>query len=334
MSAAKAKDAAAAYLVTGDDSAIMANEVHAIVNRLVGSRDPNLVVEEVGGAGSDALDVGQVIDAYTTPPFLVDLRVVVVREIGRLESDDAKRLLDALEHPFPGTILVLSSGGGRLPNGFSKAIAAIGKVVDVTARRFNERTSYLSDHLSHAPVKLNADARAALSDHLGEDLGRLAGLLETLASAYGEGALVDATMLEPFLGSKGSVPIFDLTDAIDNGEMATALGIVDRMMGPGRTSGHALIASLGNHFSRIARLDGVDVRTGKDAAAILGVTEEYPAKKALNASRRLDTQSMATAVGLVAQADLDLKGMSGLDERVVLEILVARLARLCAAQRR
>jgi len=333
MSAAKAKTAEAAYLVTGDDPSIVANEVHAIVNRLVGDRDPSLVVEEVGGAGSDALDVGQIIDAYTTPPFLVDLRVVVVREIGRLDSDAAKRLLDALEHPFPGTVLVMSGGGGRLPNGFYKAIGTIGDVVDVTARRFNERKSYLSDHLSHAPVKLNAEARDALSTHLGEDLGRLAGLLETLASAYGEGALVDAVMLEPFLGTKGSVPIFDLTDAIDSGEMATALAVVDRMMGPGGTSGHALVASLDNHFSRIARLDGADVRTGEDAAAILGVAA-FPAKKALNAARRLDTQSIASAVGLVAQADLDLKGMTGLDERVVLEILVARLARLCAAQRR
>ena len=48
-------------------------------------------------------------------------------------------------------------------------------------------------------------------------MGRLAGLLDTLASAYGPGATVTVADLEPFLGEAGSLAPWDLTDAIDAG---------------------------------------------------------------------------------------------------------------------
>jgi len=321
------------YLIAGDDPSLVANEVRDLLDNLIGDRDPTLVVEEVGGAGSEELDVGSVIDSFMTPPFLVDLRVVVVRDIGRLNSDDAKRVLQALDSPPPGAAMILVAGHGAMPRGFSKSIGSHGEIIDVTARRFNERKSYLTSHLRDAPIRLSADAQKSLSTHLGEDLGRLNGLLETLSAAYGEGVTVDVDMLEPFLGSQGSVPIFDLTDAIDRGELATALGIIDRMMGPGGTSAHVIVASLDSHFSRVARLDGTDIRSGEEAATLLGVNA-FPAKKALDLARKFDTATISSAIALVADADLDLKGMSGLEDRMIIEILVARLSRLSGASRR
>ena len=333
MSPAKPKEHRPVYLIAGDDPSLVANEVRTLLDELVGDRDPSLVLEEVGGAGSEELDMGAVIDSYTTPPFLVDLRVVVVRDIGRMGSDDAKRVLAALDPPPPDAVLVLVAGHGAMPRGLSKSIAEVGEVLDVTARRFNERKSYLADHFRTAPVRLNAEAQRNVIEHLGEDLGRLNGLLETLAAAYGEGVSVDAEMLAPFLGTRGSAPIFDLTDAIDRGELANALSVVDRMMGPGGSSGHAIVASLDFHFVRAVRLDGADVRTKEDAAALLGVAA-FPAGKALGLSRQLDRDSLKRAVELVGEADLDLKGLSGLSERMIVEILVARLSRLCSTQRR
>ena len=46
-------------------------------------------------------------------------------------------------------------------------------------------------------------------------MGRLAGLLDMLAAAYGAGASVSVAELEPFLGHAGSLAPWDLTDAID-----------------------------------------------------------------------------------------------------------------------
>jgi DNA polymerase III delta subunit len=63
----------------------------------------------------------------------------------------------------------------------------------------------------------------------------------------------------------------------------------------------------------------------RDAAAVLG-TAPFVAKKALEQSRRLGSERIAAAIKLIAAADLDCRGLSGLDSGVVIEILVARLA--------
>ena len=68
------------------------------------SDDAAMVVEEHGGSGADELDVGLVVDALTTPPFLADRRVVVVRDAGRLVAADAGRLVACLDDPLPGVV--------------------------------------------------------------------------------------------------------------------------------------------------------------------------------------------------------------------------------------
>ena len=56
----------------------------------------------------------------------------------------------------------------------------------------------------------------------------------------------------------------------------------------------------------------------------------FPAKKALGQTRKLGSEGVTRAISLLAAADLDLRGQSGLESRAVVEVLVARLARLRA----
>jgi DNA polymerase-3 subunit delta len=319
-------------VVTGEDDAMIASEVRLVLDELLGERDPGLVVEEVAGLGGEELDVGAVIDAYTTPPFLVDRRIVVVRDAGRLDKEGVARLIAAIDPPSPGAALVLVKGSKAIPAAIVKKASALGRVVDVSIRKSAAKREFVAEHLRHAAVRLSSGAQKLLEAHLGEDLGRLDGILATLAAAYGEGVSVDEAMLAPFLGTKGSVPIFDLTDALESGNIAVALGIVGRMMGPGGISGHEILASIDNHVTRAARLQGAAVGTGDDAAALLKI-HAFPAKKALNLARRLDVEALSDCLRLIMEADLSLKGRSGLDEQLVIEILVARLTRALGAMR-
>jgi DNA polymerase III subunit delta len=324
--------AASAYLVRGDDASLVAQAARSLIEQLVGVRDPALVVEEHGGSSIDDLNVGAVVDACTTPPFLVDRRVVVVRDAGRLSAMDGARLADTLADPLPSTVLVLVAGGGTVPQALSKAVAARGEVVDTTvgaSRR--DRQRWLGDHLKGAPVHLTSGAAHRLGDHLGDDLGRLSGILQTLAAAYGESATVDVEELEPFLGEAGSVRPWDLTDNIDRGTTAEALFALHRLLGPGGRAGPEVMGTLHRHFSNMLRLDGAAVMSEEDAASLLGVSQ-YPAKKALDQARRLGSERLAQAIGLLADADLDIRGQSALQVDVVLEVLVARLCRLVRAR--
>lgn len=320
------------YLVRGDDPSLVAQAVRTLLDELVGSRDPALVVEEHGGPSADELDVGSVVDACTTPPFLIDRRVVVVRDAGRLGSADAGRLVAYVQDPLASTVLVLVAGGGTIPQALSKAVSVAGTVLDTAVGSGRDRRGWLIDRLHRAPVRLDAAAGVRLGDHLGDDLGRLEGILQTLEVVYGSGASVGVAELEPFLGEAGSVPPWDLTDAIDSGSSVEALGALHRMLGAGGRAAPEIVAIVHRHFSSMLRLDGADLVGEEDAARLLGVRSAFMAKKALTQARRLGSERIGRAVTLVADADLDVKGRTALAPELVLEVLVARLSRLVPAR--
>ena len=325
---ATATDVHPAYLVKGDDPSLVAQATHGLVEMLVGGSDLSLAVEEFGGPGLDDLDVGLVMDACTTPPFLVERRVVVVRDAGRLNAADGARLTAYLEDPLPTTSLVLVAGGGTIPAALAKSVGKAGDVVNTAVGTGKARSQWLAEHLRGAPVRLDGAATAKVGEHLGGDMGRLAGLLDTLAAAYGVGATVKVNDVAPFLGEAGSVAPWDLTDAIDSGDAAKALGLLHRMTGAGDFHPLAALSLLHRHYRQMLRLDGSGVTSPEEAAELLGLRSAYPAKKALAQSRRLGTARIARAINLLAEADLDLRGVSALPGELVLQVLVARLSRL------
>jgi DNA polymerase-3 subunit delta len=291
-----------------------------------------MVVEEHGGAGGDEIDVSMVVDALTTPPFLADRRIVVLRDAGRLVAADAARLVTCLDDPLPGVTFVVAVGNGTIPAPLVKAIERHGAVIDTAVGTGRARTQWLVDRLHEAPVKLDARAGSRLGEHLGGDVSRMRGLLEALAAAYGEGASIDVERLEPFLGEAGSVAPWDLSDAIDSGETADALGALRRLFGAGAFHPLQVLAILHRHYQAMLRLDGSGVTTPDEAAARLGMRSAYPARKALEQGRRLGPAGISRAVTLLADADLDVRGRSALPAESVLEVLVGRLSRLGARE--
>lgn len=177
-------------------------------------------------------------------------------------------------------------------------------------------------------MRLSGAAAAAISERLGEDVGRLDGILTTLAATYGNGRALSPADVEPFLGEGGDVPPWDLTDAVDAADTAQALAVLARMSGPGGRHPLQLMAILHMHYARLARLDGVDARSEADAATALGIKPGFPARKALTQYRRLGGSGVRRAIDLLAAADLDLHGARDLPDDIVMEVLVARLSRL------
>jgi len=323
---------AVAHLVRGDDPSLVAQAVRDLLPRLAGDQDPATVVEEYGGAGAEDIDVGVVVDALATPPFLAPVRIVVVRDAGRLGAPDAARLGEWLAAPVPGVVLVVVAGGGTIPASLVKAIDKTGSVTDTAVRAGRDRTQWMASQLRGAPVRLSGGAAAMLEDHLGGDLHRLAGLLDTLADAYGSDATVGEDELAPFLGEAGKVAPWDLTDAVDRGDIGQALAMLGRLRGAGEMHALAVLAVLHRHYQAMLRLDGAQVSSAEEAAELAGMRSTYPAKKAMDQARHLGSARIGRAIELLAGADLDLRGRSGLDDEVILEVLVARLSRLAGTR--
>jgi DNA polymerase-3 subunit delta len=214
------------------------------------------------------------------------------------------------------------------------AVKKVGDVIETGVPSGKARQQWFNERVAAAPVRLEPRAALRLAEHLGDDLSRLSGIFEVLAAVHGEGARITSDAIEPFLGSAGSGAPWDLTDAIDRGDVPSALAQLHRTMGAGERHPLQVIATLHAHFGKMLRLDGLSVRDEAEAAQILGMTgSTFPAKKSLTQSRKLGSTNIKRAITLLAEADLDLRGNRDLSGEVVMELLVARLARLGAARR-
>jgi DNA polymerase III subunit delta len=309
------------WLVRGDDPSLVRDRVAELVDRAVGDGDRGLMVEEVVVTGQGD-EVAALVDAARTPPFLTDRRVVVGRDLHEAAGDALAPLVAYLADPSPTTALVLVWESGRLPKGLQDAVKrAGGEQVDTAPGR-----NWVKEQLGSAAIKLDAPATALVAERLGEDVNRLRSLVELLESTFGRGSRLGVDDVEPFLGEAGTVPWFRLTDAIDRGDIPGAIDTLHRLREPGVL----VIGRLHGHFGRMLALDGADVVGERQAAELLGLRggSTFLAKKALDQSRRLGHDRVARAIGLLAGADLDLRGLKDWPEELVLEVLVARLAQL------
>jgi len=330
------------HLLKGNDDVLRGEALSKLLDLLVGSDDRSLLVDEFD---LDTVKLGAAIDAAQTSPFLTDRRIVVVRRFGRFsKADDVKELVSYIEDPLPTSTVVLvweKTGGTsvesgepaaqapRIPPTLTKAITAAGGEILDADQQGKNIAGWVGDELSAAGLELDAPARSRVVKTMGEDAGSLVGLIETLRGAYGTGSRLTAEDVEPYLGPAGGVPPWDLTDAIDSGDVPKALDQLERMMHGGDRHPLAIMASLQSHYTRMARLDGAGARGEKEAAQLLGLKgSTFPAKKALNQSKRLGGPGVRRAVQLLAAADVDLRGARAWPGELVMEVLVARLTTL------
>jgi DNA polymerase III subunit delta len=322
------------HLVKGDDDVILRDAVRDVIRALVGDLDAGLTVEEVGRDRLVEPDSGDttiipLVDAAQTPPFLTDRRVVVGRDVEMFtRAEQVAPLVTYLQDPLPSTSLVLVWGGGRMPKSLTEAIKkAGGEQIDTSPGR--KVAPWVDEQLKSAGLRLDRGATERLVAWLGDDPQRLVGIVQTLKGSYGEGAKLSSAEIEPFLGEAGGVPPWELTDAMDRGDIAESLDKLHRMLDGGGRHPLQVMATLHGHYARMLQLDGAPVRSEKDAAQLLGMKgSTFPARKALTQVRKLGHDKVVRAIDLLATADLDLRGGKAWPETLVMEVLVARLARL------
>jgi DNA polymerase-3 subunit delta len=325
------------HFLRGDDASILREATRKLVDGLVGTEDRSLMVEEVevtgASVGDRAPQLALLVDAAQTPAFLTPKRVV----IGRVETATAEEvtgLASAVADLVDTTDLVLVWEAGRVPKALADALTTA-KAEQVDASPGRKPRDWVAEQVRASSLKLDAKAIELVTRQLGEDLARLPGLLATLQSTFGAGVTLSEVDVAPYLGEAGGIAPWDLTDALDKGDIPTAVDKLHRMMGSGSRHALAVLATLHSHYARMLALDGADVRNDRDAAALLGMKgSTFPAKKALEQGRRLGPRRVGQAITWLAQADLDLKGARKLPDDLVMEVLVARLSRLKPASRR
>ncbi len=327
--------------IVGQDGTMVYDEVRRVLVETLGDLDPAIALVDVTAREAGAEEaLARALEALRTPGFLVARRVVVVREAQALSSEEAKALEAWMADPTPDADLVVAVVGSKA----HRLVKAAGRVVEASVgTRAKDRSAFVETRLRDYGLVPDAECVEFVAERVGEEVARVDALARTLVTIFGPGP-VSAAQVAPYVGDAGAVPPWDLTDAIDRGDVAGALATARRMLESRERSGLQLISLLERHYLAMVRLEGAGVRSREEAAALLSMSP-FPAEKALRGAQRLGRERLAGAVSFLAQADADLKGgtdFGGRDlesdedatEATVLEVLVARLASLSRSARR
>lgn len=350
------------HFVKGGDPILRDDALSALVEELLEGGDRSLALEDFtipadsrgdadpDDAGDENAEIagtpfGSALNAARTPPMMTAKRVVVVRDVGNLGKAEVMALEAYLEDPMPTTELVLVAGGSA--RGASTTSTALEKLAkgagEVVGPASEKATDVLARELDAAQLSMRPPAAKLLLAHVGEDAGLVPGLVDTLAAVHGPGAELDVPEVEPYLGEAGAVPMWDLTNAIERGDIPEALAVVQRMITvtspsqPKALDPLQVMGFLHGHYRRLLRLDDPEIRGNDEAAAALGGRMNPKAAGfRLRQARALGTDGLRQAFDHLGRADLDLKGERAIPGDVVMAVLVARLAALTtrAASRR
>src|SRR6185295_12025810 len=136
-------------------------------------------------------------------------------------------------------------------------------------------TDVLQRELDRAGLTLQGDAARVVIAHLGDDAGRIAALVDVWASTYGAGAHLELDDVTPYLNEVGSVRPFELTNRIEEGDVAGSLEVLHRLLtvpSPSQPKPmHPLqvLGILSGRYRTLARLDTDAVVTVDDAHEVL-----------------------------------------------------------------
>lgn len=310
-----------AYLVSGSDSLRRDQALRLLEESLCPSEMQQWCLVKVDAEESDGFAV---LDLVSTPPFLGDRRVVVVKAAERLADDEA--LLPYVQDPPAFSILILVAGAFDKRKKLYQAIKRHGLVLEYEAPKEVDLERRVVEMARALELRMERGAVSALVEKAGDDLERIGRELEKLALFVEPGASVDRDLVEMLAGEGppilGQYALFDYVDAVAEGAGQQALERLGRLMAAGQPP-LVVLAMIARQFRLLLGAAAWRGERPEAMAAALGMKSGFPAKKAMAQVGRWPVAQIIGALEACAECDGLMK--RGVDGRRALEILTVKL---------
>lgn len=331
---------------------VLSSEHPLLIDRVVTAIRDAAVPPATRGFNYDVVEgkatASRITAAANTLPMMAQRRMVLVRDLAPMPAEELTKLAPYLDAPSPSTVVVaLTSKLDKRWKFYAQAHKK-GWLHVLEAPRKPE--AWLRAEAQARGVKIDGNAIQRLADAVGNDLSRLALTLDQLALYAGDRS-VGVDDVEDLVADTREHTVFELTDAIGEGRLASALAAVASLCEQ-RQSVIGVLVLLARH---IRQLENVHVGKqrglrGGELAQLVGAPP-FIVDKLTAQARRYEPAALAEAQHLLTTADRALKGMPlvpgdapegftggalrilgrSLGERIVLEKLVTSIVGMARA---
>jgi DNA polymerase-3 subunit delta len=319
------------YLIVGEEQLLADRVVAALrkaadVERTAGFNLERRIAQETSAEA--------VVSAARTAPMMARRRVVIVSGLDRWDKDkqqDDSRahpldvIADYAAQPVDSALVLLCAPKLNGSRRLMRAAKKEGFLVSCEPLRRHELPSWIKRNARSLGHTITDGAAATLAELCGPELGPVVDALERLSLYVGQAAAIDEDAVAATITRVRLDDVWSLVDAVASRDLAVAL-VTLADVSTSRDEGPRLLGAVGSRVRQLLKYEGAR-RAGQSAneAARSAGVPPFKASDIERAISRIPKGTLERWLGLLAEADLALKG----SKRGAQEVLATMLMAMC-----
>lgn len=254
----------------------------------------------------------EVVNAAKRYPMMAERQVVVVREAQNLDHREV--LAYYAQKPMPSTVLIICHKNGTLDRrtNLAKEIQKAGIVFESNKLYDRELPSFTTSYVRRKGSEIAPDACQILCEYVGADLNRLAGELDKLVVAVGEGKRIDAQAIQDNIGISKEYNSFELLAALSVKDVMKANRIVKYFdSNPKNFALQPTLSTLFKFYTDLMLAYYAPSKTEQGIADWLGQSVWQVRRNVLPAMRAYTATKVYQIIGEIRRTDGASKGVGG-----------------------
>ncbi len=318
----KKGDLSPVYLIYGEEKYLHDELIDRIIDISLdsGTRDFNLDIFYASETTAD-----KIINVASSFPMMTQHRVVVVKDIQQLKTNDLKHLADYVSRPSKSSCLVLSLPERKKSGKWFGVIFNNALSIDCRKLYDNEVPAWVESYLQSKKLEIEKEAVQLLQAQVGNSLLDLVNELEKVQINIHPRMKITLEDVQNVTSISKQFNIFELCNAIGEKNFPQAIAIVNKLLEQGE-SPTGMIIQLMRHFVNLMKINE-NIRRGNRAInelmKVTGLTY-YFVNDMMKQSRNFTSEQYRGSFNFLAEADLHLKtGYQKPD--MVMELLLYKL---------
>jgi len=314
------------YALVGADDALVSD----CVGRLKAAVERPDLPGSISRDAEDEADPRDIFDELRTQPFMgmAGMRLIILRQGAKFAAAHAEPLQEYLEAPSKWGVLALCCERIDGRTEAAKLIVRVGLVVDCERLDWRSAKGIAQTEARTRGKRLTAEAAQAIVDAVGPNLASLRQEIDKLVLYVGDEEAITDRHVEEVVPQGRARSIFELSDAIVQGNAAQALRTGEDLILKGERP-EAMVAFLASQVRRTWQVKRMLSRRVKaDQIARELSIPEFAVQRAMKAAQSRDEEWFTRRVEILAAADMELK-TTAVQSREEPVWLIALLVRLC-----
>lgn len=202
----------------------------------------------------------QVVNQAKTYPMMGEKQLIIIKEMQEMDlvkrAGDYPSFTHYLENPMQSTVLVLAHMHKSMDKRRAgwKALSKSKHVVIFDSEKIKdfEVPRWIEKYAASAGLKVDPETAYLLSEYLGNNLSKIANEMDKLAVSLPKDSVVDAEVVQKYIGISKDYNIFELQKALGNKDIVKANRIINYFAAnPKDNSIHMLLPMLYSFFTKV-----------------------------------------------------------------------------------